>query len=81
MLNLYTAGCDQLASAVRQLESGAALQAQAQPQTGEPGYYTFPTDQELAAFFGMGHRLFDPAEIDLIKELQGQTAHNVIKLG
>ena len=79
VLNLYTAGCDQLASAVRQLESGAALQAQL--QKGEAGYYTFPTDQELAAFFAMGHQLFDPAEIDLIKELQGQTAHNVIKLG
>jgi methionyl-tRNA formyltransferase len=69
VLNLYTAGCDQLASAVRQLESGAALKAQ--PQNGEPDYYTFPTDQELAAFFAMGHQLFDPSEIRLIKQLQG----------
>ena len=69
VLNLYTAGCDQLASAVRQLESGAALQSQ--PQNGEPDYHTFPTDHELAAFFAMGHQLFDQAETDLIRELQG----------
>lgn len=68
VLNLYTSGCDQLASAVQQLDSGAVFQAQ--PQQGKPDYYTFPTEQELAAFFAMGYQLFDASEIQAIRALQ-----------
>ena len=69
VLNLYDAGCQQLASAVQQLDSGAGLIAQ--PQQGQPGYYSFPDEAQLAAFAALGYQLFDTAEIVHIRALQG----------
>jgi len=69
VLNLYDAGCQQLASAVQQLDSGAGLIAQ--PQQGQPGYYSFPDEAQLAAFAALGYQLFDTAEIEHIRALQG----------
>ncbi len=68
VLNLYRAGCQQLVSAVQSLEAGIALQGQ--PQHGEPGYFTFPTDQELQAFASQGYELFNPEELEAIRALQ-----------
>ena len=59
--NLYDAGCQQLARAVQQLDQGADLQAQ--PQQGDAGYYSFPSEQQLAEFAALGYQLFASAEI------------------
>ena len=69
VLNLYTAGCDQLVDALQRLDAGQILEAQ--PQQGEPNYFTFPDQQQLAAFFAMGYQLFDSEEIEAIAALQG----------
>jgi len=69
VLNLYDAGCQQLARAVQQLDQGADLQAQ--PQQGDGGYYSFPSEQQLAEFAALGYQLFDSAEIEQIRALQG----------
>jgi len=69
VLNLYSAGCQQLASAVQQLDSGIELIAQ--PQQGDARYYSFPSEQQLAEFAALGYQLFDPAEIEAIRALQG----------
>lgn len=68
VLNLYIAGCDQLASAVQQLDAGVVPKVQ--PQRGVFAYHSFPSEQELAAFFAMGYRLYDPSEIPTIQTLQ-----------
>ena len=52
-------GCEQMASAVRQLESGLA--SESQPQQGQAITY-IPNRPELDAFFAHGHQLFDQAE-------------------
>ena len=67
VLNLYTAGCDQLIDAVQRLEAGQILAAQ--PQHGEPGYFSFPDQQQLKTFFAQGFQLFDSGEIDAIAAL------------
>ncbi|MBT5388228.1 MAG: formyl transferase [Porticoccaceae bacterium] len=69
VLNLYSAGCQQLVSAVESLERNISLHGQ--PQQGRPGYYSFPTDQDLSEFAAQGHQLFDPAELEAIRALQG----------
>jgi len=69
VLNLYDAGCQQLAHAVQQLDAGADLSAQ--PQQGQAKYYSFPGDEQLAEFAALGYQLFDTAEIEQIRALQG----------
>ena len=68
VLNLYTAGCEQIVDAVKQLDTGVKLLAK--PQQGEPCYYSFPSDTEVEQFVARDHRLFDSREIEAIKLLQ-----------
>jgi|TARA_B110000879_G_C11181155_1_gene518447 methionyl-tRNA formyltransferase len=57
VLNLYAGGCDQILQAVAAVDAGQPLTAE--PQQGSAGYFSFPTEDELAAFFARGQQLFD----------------------
>ena len=60
LLNLYTGGCDQILQAVAALNAGQPLNAE--PQQGSAGYFSFPAEAELEAFFARGQGLFEPAD-------------------
>lgn len=60
VLNLYAGGCDQILQAVAAINTGKSLMAE--PQQGSAGYFSFPTENELAAFFAAGQRLFDSTD-------------------
>ena len=77
-LHLYSAGCQQIVSAVTTLQQGEALSAR--PQLGEPSYYSFPDASLLKSFFDQGYQLFDSDELDAINKLQRQTTHKPHKL-
>ncbi|TDG13812.1 formyl transferase [Seongchinamella unica] len=67
VLNLYPAGIQCMLDAVAALAAGNPLQTRPQGEAGR--YFTFPTEEELQAFFAAGHRLYDPAEtIDLARK-------------
>ena len=67
-LHLYSAGCQQIVSAVTTLQEGKALSARA--QLGEAGYYSFPDAPLLKSFADQGYQLFDNGELGIIKQLQ-----------
>ena len=60
VLNLYPEGCALLAQTAQRLLAGQAVDSRAQSEGG--AYYTFPTQDELARFHALGHRLFDSDE-------------------
>lgn len=60
VLNLYPAGVKCMLEAVATLSSGDTLATR--PQGDGGSYFTFPTEEELQAFFAAGHRLYDPTE-------------------
>jgi len=77
VLNLYAGGCDQILQAVAAIEAGQPLTAES--QQGPAGYFSFPTEAELAQFFNLGHRLFESADISRVNTLNNtlnNTSHN-----
>jgi len=60
VLNLYVGGCEQIVQAVAAIDAGQPLTAE--PQQGSAGYFSFPTEDELAAFFAAGQRLFESTD-------------------
>ena len=63
VLNLYIGGCEQILQAVAALDAGQLLTAQS--QQGKAGYFSFPTEADLAAFSALGHRLFESTDAGL----------------
>ncbi len=79
VLNLYAGGCDQILQAVAAIEAGQPLTAES--QQGPAGYFSFPTEAELAQFFNLGHRLFESADISRVNTLNNtlnNTSHNTL---
>tara|TARA_B100001248_G_scaffold259965_1_gene247113 strand:+ start:236 stop:1003 length:768 start_codon:yes stop_codon:yes gene_type:complete len=68
VLHLYPRGCDQVLRAVNAIDTMQPLLSR--PQQGRPSYYSFPNNQEIEQFMALGYRLFDPTELQLIKDLQ-----------
>lgn len=64
VLNLYTAGCQQILQAVGELASGQVINRQ--PQQGAIGYYSFPNQAELDSFSAGGGLLYNRAEISTL---------------
>ena len=73
VLNLYAGGCDQILQAVAAIAAGQPLAAQS--QQGPTGYFSFPTEAELTAFFASGQRLFEHADAEWINTLDN-SPHN-----
>ena len=73
VLNLYAGGCQQILQAVDAIDAGQPLTAR--PQLGPAGYFSFPTEAELATFFAGGQRLFDSTDAALANTLHN-TRHN-----
>ncbi|MDB9999448.1 formyl transferase [Porticoccaceae bacterium] len=71
VLNLYAGGCDQILEAVAAIEAGQPLDAG--PQQGPAGYYSFPSEAQLAAFFALGYSLFDEGDGESGGEGDGET--------
>jgi methionyl-tRNA formyltransferase len=67
VLNLYAGGCQQILQAVAAIAAGQPLTAQT--QQGPAGYFSFPTEADLAAFFASGQRLFERADAKWINTL------------
>lgn len=65
VLSLYEAGCEQIVQAVSAMDAGRSIIRY--PQQGTAAYYSFPSEDALAAFFARGYRLFDQ---------QDNTGHN-----
>jgi methionyl-tRNA formyltransferase len=61
-LSLYEPGIEALLRIVALLERGDEVKCTPQHAT-QGQYYTFPTDDELARFTGLGWRLFDPEDL------------------
>ena len=57
VLSLYAGGCDQILEAVETIAAGQPLDAR--PQQGRAGYYSFPSEEQLAEFFALGYSLFE----------------------
>ena len=64
VLNLYTAGCQQILQVVGELACGQVINRQ--PQQGVAGYYSFPDQAELDTFSAGGSLLFNRAEISAL---------------
>ena len=73
VLNLYSGGCEQIVEAVAAIDAGQPLTARR--QQGSAGYYSFPSDADLAAFFASGRQLFDRADAEQINTVDN-TLHN-----
>jgi methionyl-tRNA formyltransferase len=71
VLNLYRGGCQQIVEAVAAIDAGQPLLTR--PQKGMAGYYSFPTEVDLADFYAAGLRLFDRADAQ-----QGNTLDNTL---
>lgn len=68
VLSLYEAGCEQIIQAVAAIQTNqAGPPINRESQQGKAAYYSFPSDDELDAFFALGYRLFDQ---------QDNTGHN-----
>ena len=77
VLNLYAGGCEQILQAVVAIAAGQPLATLA--QQGPAGYFSFPTEADLAAFFASGQRLFERADaewINTIDTTHDNTRHN-----
>lgn len=68
VLRLYSQGCQQVLEAVAVIESRQPLVSR--PQKVSSGYYSFPDEQEIERFKSQGYRLFDPSDLEAIKDLQ-----------
>ncbi len=60
VLQLYPAGVALMLAAVEEISGGNAPDAQ--PQTGDGQYYSFPKPEQLLRFHNMGLKLFDAQE-------------------
>ena len=77
MLNLYAGGCGQILDAVVAIEAGQPLDAR--PQQGPAGYYSFPSEAQLAEFFALGYSLFDEGDGEVDGETHGVSDADVGK--
>ncbi len=68
VLSLYPIGAAIIAKAIARLEAGESLPGFTQG-ADEGAYYSFPTDEDLAAFTAAGWRLFDRSDVsELLRE-------------
>lgn len=77
VLNLYAGGCEQILRAVAAIDAGQSLATQS--QKGPAGYFSFPTEADLAAFFTSGQRLFESTDGEYRNTLDNtldNTPHN-----
>jgi methionyl-tRNA formyltransferase len=70
VLNLYAGGCDQIIEAVAAIAAGQPLDAR--PQQGRAGYYSFPSEEQLAEFFALGYSLFEEDDGEGDREGDGE---------
>lgn len=68
VLRLYPQGCKQILRAVSAINNTQPLINR--PQQGDAKYYSFPNIHEIEQFRRLGFRLYDPDELQSIKELQ-----------
>ena len=68
VLHLYPQGCKQILQAVSAVDDKRSLINR--PQQGDAKYYSFPNSHEIEQFRRLGFRLYDPDELQLIKDLQ-----------
>ena len=68
VLRLYPQGCKQILHAVSAIDNKRSLINR--PQQGDTKYYSFPNSHEIEQFRRLGFRLYDPDELQLIKDLQ-----------
>ena len=68
VLHLYPQGCKQILHAVSAVDDKRSLINR--PQQGDAKYYSFPSSHEIEQFRRLGFRLYDPDELQLIKDLQ-----------
>lgn len=72
VLALYPPACEKLLACVADLARGTTLEASPQGSGGQ--YFSFPDEQDLAAFFQRGLALFDVNEIsDIAKRYTGSS--------
>ena len=72
VLALYPPACEKLLACVAALARGEDLPSRPQGEGGQ--YFSFPEEQDLAAFFDRGWALFDTDEIsDIAKRYTGPT--------
>jgi len=62
VLALYEGGCEAMAATVDAVSRGEPVAAMPQPETGN--YFSFPTQDELAAFHEAGWKLVDTHEME-----------------
>jgi methionyl-tRNA formyltransferase len=68
VLRLYPQGCKQILGAVSAINNTQPLINR--PQQGDAKYYSFPNSRDIEQFRRLGFRLYDPDELQLIKDLQ-----------
>ena len=68
VLHLYPQGCKQILQAVSAVDDKRSLINRL--QQGDAKYYSFPNSHEIEQFRRLGFRLYDPDELQLIKDLQ-----------
>jgi methionyl-tRNA formyltransferase len=61
VMGLYPQAIDEMLSLVE--SAAAGIEPEYQPQEGEAAYFSFPGDEDLQRFAGMGYRLFDGGEV------------------
>ena len=67
VLQLYIPACRELARVVSNIDSGVSIECVA--QEGEAAYYSFPTSNEIEAFFEKGFTLVSERDLIDMSEL------------